>query len=151
MKIRNATTHDAKSIQKLINHYANKEEMLAKSLNDIYENIQEYFVIGTNKKMIACGALHVSWEDLAEIKSLAINEKYQKKGFGKKIVAACEKRAKELGVKTVFALTFKPEFFEKIKYSRIPREQLPHKVWGECVKCPKFPDCGEVPVLKKLK
>lgn len=150
MKLRQAKTSDVKAMQALINFYADKEEMLHKSLNDIYENIQEYVAMEDKGKVIGCCAMHVSWENLAEIKSLAVDQKYQKKGYGAKLVAACEKKAKDVGVTSVFALTYKPGFFIKLGYKKIAREKLPHKVWGECVKCPKFPDCGEVPVIKEL-
>jgi amino-acid N-acetyltransferase len=148
--IRQAKVSDVKSIQKLIGYYAEKKEMLPRSLNDIYENIQEFFVAVQGAHMIACCALHVSWEDLAEIKALAVASGCHGKGIGTKLVTACEEKAKELGVKKVFALTFKPEFFKKLKYKKISREKLPHKIWGECVKCPLFPDCGETPLLKLL-
>jgi amino-acid N-acetyltransferase len=150
MKLRQAKTHDVKAMQALINHYAAKEEMLPRSLNDIYENIQEYVVMDDKGKLAGCCALHVSWENLAEIKSLAIDMKHQRKGLGTKLVAACEQKAKELGINEVFALTFKPEFFLALGYTQISRDKLPHKVWGECVKCPKFPDCGEIPLIKNI-
>ncbi len=150
MKIRQAKVSDVKKMQSMINYYAEKKEMLPRSLNDIYENIQEYFVIKDDAKILGCAALHVSWEDLAEIKSLAVLPENQNKGIGKNLVAACERKARELGVKKVFALTFKPAFFEKLNYKRIMRESLPHKIWGECIKCPLFPDCGEEAVLKEL-
>ncbi|MFH1368103.1 MAG: N-acetyltransferase [Elusimicrobiota bacterium] len=151
MKLRQAKTKDVKEMQSLINYYADKEEMLPRSLNDIYENIQEYSVIEDKKKIIGCAALHVSWDNLAEVKSLAVHEKYQHKGLGARLVKVCEKKAKELGITSVFALTYKPGFFITQGYKKISREKLPHKVWGECVKCPKFPDCGEVPLIKELK
>jgi amino-acid N-acetyltransferase len=99
---------------------------------------------------VGCCALHVSWEDLAEIKGLAIAADYQRKGLGTKLVQACEKKAKDLGVRKAFALTFKPAFFTSLGYRKISREKLPHKIWGECVKCPHFPDCGEIPLIKQL-
>ena len=101
-------------------------------------------------KMIGCCALHVSWEDLAEIKALAISHAYQKKGIGTKLVAALQKNAKQLGIRKAFALTFKPQFFLKLGYTQISREELPHKIWGECVNCHLFPDCGEIPLIKDL-
>jgi amino-acid N-acetyltransferase len=151
MILRQAKVTDVKSIQALIAHYAEKKEMLPRSLNDIYENIQEYVVFEDKKKIAGCCALHVSWEDLAEIKALAIAQNYQMKGIGTKLVKTCHKKAKNLGVQKVFALTFKPKFFLKLGYTQISREALPHKIWGECVKCPLFPDCGEVPLILDLK
>jgi amino-acid N-acetyltransferase len=150
MKIRSPKMSDVKQMHALVEYYANKKEMLHRSLNDIYENIQEFAICEDKGKIVGCGALHVSWEDLAEIKALAIAQNYQKKGIGSKLVTTLEKRAKELGIKKVFALTFKPPFFLKQGYKKIKRDELPHKIWGECVKCHLFPDCGEVPLAKKL-
>lgn len=152
MKIRPAKVTDVKEIHKLVESYANKNEMLHRSLNSIYENIQEYVVIENEEgKIIACGALHVSWEDLAEIKALAVSEKYKGQGFGRKIVKKLESNADDLGVSKVFALSFKPDFFIKLGYKVIPKESLPHKIWNECINCHLFPDCGEVPLLISLK
>lgn len=151
MKIRSAKVSDVKAIQGMIAHYAEKKEMLPRSLNDIYENIQEYVVAEDKNKVIGCCALHVSWEDLAEIKALAIAQHYQHKGIGTNLVRTLHKRALQLGINKVFALTFKPKFFLNLGYTQISREALPHKIWGECVKCPLFPDCGEVPLILELK
>ena len=151
MKIRSAKVSDVKTMHSLIGYYAEKKEMLPRPINDLYENIQEFVVAEDKNKVIGCCALHVSWEDLAEIKALAVAQNYQKKGIGTNLVTELERRAKELGVKKSFALTFKPSFFEKLKYKRISKEKLPHKIWGECVKCPLFPDCGEIPLLKTLR
>ena len=150
MRLRHAKVSDAKAMHALIGYYAEKKEMLPRSINDLYENIQEFVVIEDKNKIVGCCALHVSWEDLAEIKALAIANNYQKKGLGSKLVLECQRKAKELGVKKVFALTFKPGFFSKLGYTKITREELPHKIWGECVKCPLFPDCGEIPLIKEL-
>jgi len=151
MKIRPAKVKDVKPMHSIIEFYANRQEMLHRPINDIYENIQEFSVCEDKGKVVGCGALHVSWEDLAEIKALAIASGYQKKGIGSKLVSELENRAKDLGIKKVFALTFKPPFFSKLGYKKIKRDELPHKIWGECVKCHLFPDCGEVPLAKHLK
>lgn len=150
MKIRSAKVTDVKAMHALIGYYAERKEMLPRPVNDIYENIQEFVVAEDKGKVVACCALHVSWEDLAEIKALAVAQNYQKKGIGTKLVTTLHKRAKELGVKKVFALTFKPRFFLGLGYGQIDREKLPHKIWGECVKCPLFPDCGEIPLIRSL-
>jgi len=92
-------------------------------------------------------ALHVSWLDLAEIKSLAVAEGNQKEGVGARLVEACLKEAKELGIPTVFCLTYKPGFFEKFGFSQIDKMELPRKVWTECYRCSKFPDCDEVALI----
>ncbi len=152
MKIRPAKVTDVKEIHKIVEFYAENKEMLHRSLNSIYENIQEYVVVENEEgKVIACGALHVSWEDLAEIKALAVSPKYKGQGLGRKIVHKLQKNAEELGIAKVFALSFKPEFFIKLGYKVIPKETLPHKIWSECINCHLFPDCGEVPLLISLK
>jgi amino-acid N-acetyltransferase len=150
MKIRPAKVTDVKTMHSLIGYYAERKEMLPRPINDLYENIQEFVVAEDKKKVIACCALHVSWEDLAEIKALAVAQDYQRKGIGSQLVEALEANARKLEIKKAFALTFKPAFFERMKYKRILREKLPHKIWGECVKCPLFPDCGEIPLIKEL-
>jgi len=141
---------DVPQMQQLINYFADKGEMLARSLSEIYENIRDYFVIRQGERVIACVALHVSWSDLAEIKSLAVAEDYQKQGIGDQLVKACLKEAKELGIPTIFCLTYKPVFFEKFGFSQVDKAELPHKVWGECYRCPKFPDCDEVALIYHL-
>ncbi|MFA5388294.1 MAG: N-acetyltransferase [Candidatus Omnitrophota bacterium] len=141
--IRKATIEDIKDIQELINFYAKQDRMLPRSLNELYENIRDFYVYEKSKKIAGCCALHVTWEDLAEIKSLAVEEDKQKKGIGAMLVKQALKDAKELKVKRVFALTYVPSFFEKLGFKRIEHAQLPHKIWSECIKCIKFPDCAE--------
>ena len=150
MKIRPAKVQDVKQIHRIVEFYADNKEMLHRSLNSIYENIQEYVVAEYNKKIIGCGALHVSWDDLAEVKALAVEKKYARNGIGTKIVKTLEKNAVELGIFTTFALSFKPEFFKKLGYEVISKEVLPQKIWSECINCHLFPDCGEIPLIKDL-
>lgn len=150
MRIRPARVQDVKAIHELVEFYANKKEMLHRSLNSIYENIQEYVVAEYRGKVIACGALHVSWDNLAEIKALAVEKSHKRKGIGKKIVKTLEQNALNLGVYTTFALSFKPEFFKKLGYEEISKEVLPQKIWSECINCHLFPDCGEIPLIKDL-
>lgn len=148
--IRKATLEDATKIQKLVNHHASKGLMLPRSLGDICDNIRDFFVYENGEKVIGCCALNVTWLDLAEIRSLAVEEEYQGKGIGKELVNSCIEDAKKLGVKSVFALTNKPEFFLKLGFQLIDKSDLPHKVWVECVKCVKFPDCDEVALIKSI-
>ncbi len=144
--IRKARITDAKDIQNLINQYAAQNLMLPRSLNEIYDNIRDFYVAENDGKIVGCGALHVSWEDLAEVKSLAVDEAYQKKGIGRKIVEKCLKEAKDLGIKRVFALTLVPDFFKKIGFNNIHKKKLPQKVWSECINCIKFTECDEIAV-----
>lgn len=150
MKPEKARISDVPQMHKLINSFADKGEMLARSLSEIYENIRDYFVIRRGERVIACVALHVSWSDLAEIKSLAVAEDCQQQGIGDQLVGTCLKEANELGISTVFCLTYKPAFFEKFGFSQVDKAELPRKVWGECYRCPKFPDCDEVALIYHL-
>lgn len=148
--IRKAKIDDIKQIQALINYFAKQDVMLARSINELYENIRDFWVEEQNGKIVGCCALHVSWDNLAEIKSLAVSKEKQKKGIGKELVSACLAEAKELKAKKVFALTYKPEFFKKIGFKKIRHSDLPHKIWAECINCPKFPNCQESALIKKL-
>jgi len=147
MKPEKARVSDVLQMHKLINSFADKGEMLARSLSEIYENIRDYFVVKQGKLVIACAALHVNWLDLAEIKSVAVAEDSQGQGIGDQLVEACLREAKELGIPTVFCLTYKPAFFEKLGFSQLNKMELPHKVWSECYRCPKFPNCDEVALI----
>ena len=141
--IRKAMIDDIKDMQELINFYAKADRMLPRSLNELYENIRDFFVYEEGGKILGCCALHVAWENLAEIKSLAVDESQQKKGIGVMLVKEALSDAKKLKVKRVFALTYVPLFFEKLGFKRIEHAELPHKIWSECIKCVKFPDCAE--------
>jgi len=148
--IRKAKIEDIKHIQGLINFFARKDVMLARSLNELYENLRDYWVWEDKKKVIGCCALHISWDDLVEIKSLAVKKEKQGRGIGRKLVSACLAEAGDMGAKKVFVLTYKPEFFRKFGFKRVKQSQLPHKIWAECINCPKFPDCQEIAMIKEL-
>ena len=150
MKPEKARVSDVPQMHKLINSFADKGEMLARSLSEIYENIRDYFVIKQGERVIACVALHVSWSDLVEVKSLAVADDSPQQGIGAQLVKACLKETKELGIPTVFCLTYKPAFFEKCGFSQVDKAGLPRKIWGECFRCPKFPDCDEVALIYHL-
>lgn len=124
--------------------------MLARSLNELYENIRDFWVAVEKRGIVGCCALHISWEDLAEVKSLAVEKNRQKRGVGKALVEQCLAEARELGAKKVFALTYKPKFFKKLGFRQIAHARLPHKIWAECINCCKFPDCQETALLKEL-
>ena len=150
IKIEKAKIQDVPQIHRLINYFADKDEMLPRSLSEIYENVRDYFVCRKDEQVIACAALHVVWSDLAEIKSVAVAEDSQGQGIGSQLVEACLKEAEELGIPTVFCLTYQPAFFEKFGLIQIDKMELPRKVWTECYRCPKFPDCGEVALMRQL-
>ena len=148
--IRKAEIKDIKQIQDLINFFAKQDLMLPRSLNELYENMRDYWVAQERNKIVGCCALHVSWDDLAEIKSLAVAKITQGKGIGKELILACLKEARQLGAKKVFVLTYKPDYFKKFGFKRIRTSNLPHKIWAECINCAKFPNCQEIALLKKL-
>ena len=134
-------------MHKLINGFSNQGQMLARPLSEIYESIRDFFVIRDGGEVVACAALHVSWSDIAEIRSVAVAEGSQKKGLGSSLVAACIKEAEDLGIKTIFCFTYKPEFFKHYKFVDIDKMELPRKVWTDCFRCPKFPNCDETALI----
>lgn len=147
--IRKARMGDVKTIQKLIAEYARKGDMLPRSLSDIYENLRDYFVFvddGTGE-LIGSAAIHIMWEDLAEVRSLAVADGKMRRGVGTALVEACISEAIVLGISRVFALTYKPGFFEKLGFRQVDKAELPHKIWTDCLKCSKFPDCDEVALV----
>ena len=150
MKIRKAKISDLKLVHKLINDFAKKEEMIPRSLNELYENVRDFVICEDNGKICGVCALHIMWEDLAEIRSLAVDKKYQKRGIGKNLVKQCLKEAKVLGIKRVFALTYHPEIFKKIGFVDTDKSSLPQKIWGDCLRCHKFPECDENAVIINL-
>jgi len=149
--IRKATVKDGEKIFNILQTFAIQGVLLPRSLNSIYENIRDFFVYEENGEIVGIGSLHVFWEDLAEIKSLAVLPPYQHKGIGKKIVKHCLKEAKQLGVEKVFALTYLPEFFQKLGFEVVDKSEFPQKVWTECIHCVKFNDCKEIPVMIRIK
>jgi amino-acid N-acetyltransferase len=147
IKVDRARVGDANSMHRIISHFADKGEMLPRALSEIYEDIRDYFVVRKRGRVIACAALHVTWIDLAEVRSLAVDEKEQNHRIGSALVQACLKEAKELGISKVFCLVRKPAFFEKYGFQLIDKTELPQKVWAECYRCPKFPNCDEVALI----
>ncbi|MEA5092955.1 Amino-acid acetyltransferase [bioreactor metagenome] len=150
LEYRKATFNDVEAIHKLCNHYATLGLMLPRSRNSIYENLRDYIVAVEGDKVIGCGALHFVWDRLAEIRSLAIDPDKQKTGIGKEIVALLEKSGIEKGTQMFFTLTYQPGFFIKCGYEESDKENLPQKVWKECVYCPQYPNCNELAFVKIL-
>ena len=148
--IRKAKVTDVKSMQKLINYYAKRDKMLPRSLNELYENIRDFFVYAEGAKVYGCSALHIDWEDLCEIKSLAVAPAKSGKGIGKKLLKECIKEARALKIKKVFALTYVSGFFEQFGFKVIKKADLPQKIWSECIKCVYFPGCKEIAVMREL-
>lgn len=149
--IRKARISDVVDMKQIINIYSKKELMLARSFSEMYENIRDYYVCEIEGDVVGCCALHVVWEDLAEILALAVKPDCSRKGVGTKLVSACIEDAEELDMKEVFALTYVPEFFETLNFNVVDKNSLPRKIWSGCIRCPKFPDCNEIAVLKSIK
>ena len=146
--IRKARMSDVKGIHGLIAEYARKGDMLPRSLADIYENLRDYFVFEEDDgELVGSAAIHIMWEDLAEVRSLAVREGKMRRGVGTRLVESCISEAIMLGIDRVFALTYKPEFFEKLGFHIVDKAELPQKIWTDCLKCAKFPDCDEVALV----
>ncbi|MDD5063287.1 MAG: N-acetyltransferase [Phycisphaerae bacterium] len=150
MKVRSAKITDAKAIHSLINFYAEENKMLFRPMADIYENLQSFLVAELDGRVVGCCALQVIWSDLAEIKSLAVEEANTNKGIGKSLVAAAVEKAVLLGAPQVVALTLYPEFFQKLGFEVIQMDKLPMKVWSDCARCSKQQNCDEIAVIKTL-
>jgi amino-acid N-acetyltransferase len=151
MEVEKAKINDVQRIHELVNSFADKGEMLPRALSEMYENLRDFFIIrDKSKQVIGCVALHINWADLAEIKSLAVSEDKQAKGLGSILIEACLNEARELGIPTVFCLTYKPAFFERHNFHQVDKMELPRKVWSECYRCPKFPDCDEVALVYRF-
>jgi len=145
MIMRKAKITDVESIHALITYYADKGLMLARSRNMLYENLREFTVAEDQGRVVGAGSLHITWKDLAEIRALAVAPEYAKKGVGRGLVGRFIDEARELALPRLFALTYQDGFFAKCGFRIIEKDSLPQKVWRECVDCPKFPNCEELP------
>ncbi len=148
--IRKARVNDVIVMKQIISAYSKDELMLPRSLSEMYENIRDYYVYEINGEVVGCCALHIVWEDLAEVLALAVRPECSRKGVGTKLVSACLKEAEDLSMKEVFALTYVPDFFKTLGFTVVDKNSLPRKIWSGCVRCPKFPDCNEIAVLKSI-
>ncbi len=143
MKIRKAKISDLGHAHKLINDFAKRGQMIPRSLNELYETVRDFVVCEIDGTVCGTCSLHIMWEDLAEIRSLAVDGRFQKRGIGKSLVKYCMREAKALGIKRIFALTYYPEFFRKLGFLDIDKAALPQKIWVACVRCTRFPECDE--------
>ena len=138
---------DVKAMYTLLHHFADKGLLLGRSLSSLYDQLRDFQVFvekdDAGEQIVGLCALHISWENLAEIRSLAVKETSQGKGVGTQLVEACMVDAKALGIKQVFTLTYQPNFFKNRGFQPVDKKELPHKVWSDCINCPKFPDCNE--------
>jgi amino-acid N-acetyltransferase len=142
---------DVPAIHDLIKIFAERKLMIRRSLGELYESIREFQVaVDESGRIVGCVGLHVFWEDLAELKCLAVDEAVQGKGIGRLLVDAAWDAARDLEIESVFTLTYVPEFFEKCGYGLIEKSELPHKIWNECVRCPLFPSCTESALVRSV-
>ena len=149
---RQAKFSDVEEIYNLIAGYASQGIMLPKPHSVLYENIREFIVaeeIG-EKKIIGTGALHMTWNELAEVRSMAVHEDYKRHGIGADIVKKLLAEGVEVGVKKFFTLTYTPQFFQSLGFKTVDKNTLPHKIWKECIECPKFPNCDEIAMILEI-
>lgn len=148
--IRKAQMDDVKNIQKLLTNFASRGDMLSRSLSELYESLRDFYVAVEDDRLLGAAALHIVWDDLAEVRSVAVSEDAGRKGIGSQLVLACIAEAREIGLARIFCLTYKPDFFAKFGFRLVDKSELPHKVWGDCIKCVKFPDCDENAMILDL-
>ena len=147
--VRKPTLKDVPGIQSLIQHYASRGFLLARTRDQVSESLRDFFIVEQDDGIVGCGALHL-WSELAEIRSLAVVENRWREGIGGALVEACLDEARGLGVDTVFVLTYQPEFFERRNFQRVNKDRFPHKIWTDCANCPHFPKCNEVALIREL-
>ena len=149
--LRKARISDVEGIHRLVNSCAERGEMLPRSLAELYDNMRDYYVYEieeTGEVGGAC-ALHICWEDLAEIRSLCVIESSRRRGVGGDLVKACMEEAPRLGVGRLFVLTYRTDLFGRFGFEEVEKTELPQKIWMDCVKCPKFPRCDEIAMVAK--
>jgi amino-acid N-acetyltransferase len=148
--LKKASIKDIKEIHNIINLAASKGDMLPRSLGELYDNMRDLFVYKVDDAVVGVCALHICWEDLAEIRSLCVIESFRMQGIGRTLVGACLEEARTFMIKRVFLLTYQDEFFEKMGFQVVDKTELPQKIWSDCIKCPKFPECDEVAMIRMV-
>lgn len=148
--VRKAILQDARQIHQLLLTYAKDGIVLPRSLMEIFEAIRDFYVFVEDHQVVGAAALNICWEDLAEVRSLVVSEGFAGRGIGRHLVEACLSEARQLGIGRVFALTYQQQFFEKLGFQVIEKAELPQKIWGDCIKCAKFPECDEIALSLRL-
>lgn len=150
--LRKATIYDIKAIHRLLNSYADKGHLLPRALSDLYDSVRDFTIFEdkADGSIVGICALHVCWEDLAEIRSLAVDPGHQELGIGSQLVATAIEEARQLGIQRVFTLTYRPHFFERQGFQVVDKATLPQKIWADCLKCVKFPDCDEIAMIRPV-
>ncbi len=145
--IRPATVRDAPEIARIVNSYAECGKMLPRPLAAIYQFLREFVVAELDGQVVGCAALSIFWGDLAEVRSLAVSNAYRGRGIGSRLVRHVLRDARALGIPRVFALTYEVAFFERLGFQRIQRDELPRKIWRDCINCAKFAECDEIALI----
>jgi len=149
MIYRKAKFDDVEAIYKLVADYAQQGVMLARSRNTLYETLRDMVVaVDEDGSIAGVGGLHVIWDRLAEVRTMAVSPDKRRQGIGAEIVHRLLEDGEALGIEKYFTLTYQPEFFKALDFVVINKEELPHKVWKECIDCPKFPNCDEIAMVK---
>ncbi|MHB1293535.1 MAG: N-acetyltransferase [Anaerolineae bacterium] len=148
--LRKATVRDVPAMARIINSYATQGQMLPKSQHQLYQFVRDFVVAVQGDQVVGCGALHVVWEDLAELRSMAVAQDWRGRGVGRAMARYLMDEARELGVPQLFALTYHPDFFGHLGFGQVPRDALPQKIWGDCLNCPKYPNCDETALMINL-
>jgi amino-acid N-acetyltransferase len=150
--IRKAKISDVRSMHGILSHYADEGLLLGRSLSDLYAQLRDFIVVedDSSHEIVGTCSLRICWEDIAEIRSLAVRKDFRGSDLGRAMVEICIREAIDMGLKKLFVLTYVPAFFEKLNFKPVDKSVLPHKVWGDCIKCVKFPDCDEEALLLQL-
>ncbi len=148
--LRPAVVGDVPAMSEMINAFAAQQQMLPRSQFQFYQHVRDFTVLEHAGEVIGCGALQFVWSDMAEIRSLAVKEAWQGRGLGRRLVLHLLDQAREHRIPRVFCLTYQDAFFASLQFHVIPRESLPHKIWGDCLNCPKYPDCDEIAMIHNL-
>lgn len=148
--VRKAVFEDVEAIRSLVEGFSSTGEMLPRTTEEITRFLRDFFVCEEGGEVVGVSALSLAWKDMGEVRSLAVKKGFEKRGVGSALVAACLDEARELGLSRVFALTYVPGFFERFGFGVVAKEELPQKIWGDCVKCAKFPACDETAVILEL-
>jgi amino-acid N-acetyltransferase len=147
MQVRKANMSDTENIFQLILHYAKEGKLLARSYNSIYENLQSFYVAVEDNEVIGISSLHILDRDLAEVRSLAVDPKHSRKGVGKALVTEIMNDTKVLEIAKLIALTYQIEFFSKMGFQLVNKNDLPQKMWKDCLNCSKLHSCDETAML----
>lgn len=151
--IRRAAAKDVKTIHRLLSLYGGQGLLLARPLSELYDHLRDFFVLvtpGSDESVVGACALGICWEDMAEIRSLAVVKGYQGQKLGSRLVLTCLEEARALGIRRVFVLTYVEAFFAKMGFKVVEKSILPHKIWADCLRCSKYPDCDETAMMLDL-